>query len=247
MSMDPDYSAPPPPPPSYAPPPPPSYGGDGPRLPWEERQQLGFFDALVATVKLIAQAPADAYRRLRPDGDYVSPILFAVILMWVGVVFSQIWGLLFSGAMSALSSIPGMEMLGGGGGFVSAIIAIVLAPIFCVIGLFIGAGLIHLALMVLSALQQSRFGFEGSLKVVAYASIGSLANIVPIVGGLIGGIISLILIVIGIQEVHGTSRDKAILAVVIIIAIACLCGLIISLAFGAMIAAAFGAAAAANS
>ena len=64
--------------------PPPS--ADGPRLPWVERDRLGFVNAFVETAKLIVQQPAEAFARIRADGDYVSPLLFGGLVMLVVVL-----------------------------------------------------------------------------------------------------------------------------------------------------------------
>lgn len=234
--------SPPPPPPPDAPPPytpPPPGGGNGARLPWEDRNSLGFVPALVETVKLLAKAPSDAFSRLRPDGDYVSPILFGVILTWVGTFFSQIWSLLFGNAMQSLLPSGGQTPFAFGGGVGSMIIALIVMPFIYVIALFIGAGIFHLCLMLVGALNSSPLRFEGTLKVLAYSSISSLANIVPFIGGLIGAVIALILLVLGFEQVHRTERGKAAMAALIPVALCCLCGIIMAVVFGASLAAIF--------
>jgi hypothetical protein len=219
--------------------------GGGPRLPWEERQSLGFLDSLIATVKLLVTAPSDAFGRLRRDGDMVSPILFGVILTFVGQVFSQIWSLLFGAAMmsmfSGMGAMEGMEGMGdlaffGATNIASALIALVLTPIFYLIVLFIAAGIYHLCLMLFGAVESSPLGFEGTLKAVAYISVANLAQIVPFVGGLIAAIASIILLVVGFQQVHRTTQGKAIGAVLLPIVVCCVCVILGAVIFGGMIA-----------
>lgn len=231
--------APPPPPPSYYPPPP-GGGGAGARLPWDERGQIGFPNALVETVKLLVTAPGDAFSRLRQDGDYFGPILFGGLLYWVGMIFGQIWQLLFGNAM--LRMIPGefgrqIAAQSAGQGFVTAVIYIVFAPVLYLIALFIASGILHLCLMLVGALESSALGFEGTLKVVAYSSVTALANLVPIVGGLIGMVGSLILLTVGFTQAHKTTQGKALTAVLIPVVICCVCVVIGAVVFGAGLAA----------
>src|SRR5271169_1362478 len=79
---------PPPPKPPYIPPPAVSGG-----LPWET-QTLGpqpFFD----TAMLFIKTPEQAWRLTRETGDYMRPLLFGVIVGWVGLVFRVVWGTMF--------------------------------------------------------------------------------------------------------------------------------------------------------
>lgn len=84
----------PPPPPAYGSVPPPPPGGQQPPgqhppapLPWED-PRLPFFDALFETVKLFVTRPEEAFRRMAPSGSLGRPILYAVIVGWIGVAVS---------------------------------------------------------------------------------------------------------------------------------------------------------------
>lgn len=217
--------APPPPPAAPAPPPP----AAGPRLPWEERSQIGFVNALIETLKLIVTNPADAYGRLRTDGDYIGPIIFGIIFAEIGIIFQQVWGLLLGGAMSTF--MPSDEALPfaaamAGGTVVQTIIWIIIMPFVFVISLFIMAGIFHLCLMMVGALEASPLRFEGTTKVLAYAAVVNLANIVPFIGGLIALVGAVILYVVGFTTVHRTTQGKAITAVLIPVGVCCVCILI---------------------
>ncbi len=246
MSQDPSFPAPPaaPPPP---PPPPGSSADDGPRLPWEERDRLGFLDALIETVKLLVTAPKDAFARLRPDGDLIWPLVFGLILSWIGQVFGRIWGLIFGSAMQSmmggLSDFEGIAAFGATS-VVQVMFALVLWPIFFVIFIFIGSGLYHLCLMLVGGVERSPMGFEGTLKVVSYTQVTSLLSVIPILGGLIAVVAALVLTVIGFIEVHKTTPGKAILAVVIPLALCCICATLVAMMFGAAFAAAMAGASA---
>jgi hypothetical protein len=243
MSTPPIPPSPPPLPPRspYAPPDAgsiPPGGSGGQRLPWEERDRLGFFEALIQTVRLVVTDPADAFSRLRPDGDLTSPILFGVIMSWVAIFLSQIWQLLFGSFYRSLfSQFPGFEDAYAGPGIGGLIGTIVLWPIFFLIALFIGAGILHLCFMLVSATEHSPFGFEGTLKVVAYTQTVGLASVVPVLGGFIMMVWGIYLEVIGAATVHRTTQGKALLGVLIPLFVCCFCGIVAAIFFGAMIAA----------
>ncbi len=225
------------PPPSSPPPP---GGAAVPPLPWEDRARRGFFPALFETVKLLVTSPAEAFARAKGSGDYLSPILFAVLIGWVMTIIGQLWSLLFQGAW--LGMLPpemrdqmGPMMATGGATFV---LTLILAPVLILIGLFIWSGIVHLFLMMLGGHKQSASGFEGTFRAVSYSYVSSLAQIIPIFGGLIALVWNLVLQVIALVRWHRTTTGKAVGAVLLPIALCCVCLIAaFALMFGAIMSA----------
>jgi hypothetical protein len=158
-----------------APPPPPMPPGGAavPPLPWEDRERRGFFPALFETVKLFVTSPTEAFARAKESGDYLSPILFSVLIGWVATAIGQLYGLLFQGAW--LSMLPpemrdqlGPMMATGGASF---ILTLILAPVLLLIWFFIWSGIVHLFLMMLGGHKQSSSGFEGTFRAVSYGYV----------------------------------------------------------------------------
>jgi hypothetical protein len=241
---------PPPPPDSSSSPYAPPASGAGPaapsgaRLPWEERDRLGIIEALVQTIRLLVTDPIEAYGRLRQDGDITSPILFGVILGWISLLFSQVWNLVFGSAFRSLfGNLQGFEGAFRDPGIGGAVAVLVLGPILFLVGLFIGAGILHLCLMMVGALDKTPTGFEGTLKVLAYAQVTGLAAVVPLLGGLVAMVWSLVLQVLGFATVHRTTQGRALVAVLIPLFVCCVCLIVSVVFFGAMIAALFAGAA----
>ena len=230
---------------STPPPVPPSGGpGNGDGNPWEQRDRLGFFPALFENVKLFVTSPTEAFARTRRSGDYASPLIFAILVGWAGAIVSQFWGLLFQA--SIFSAFPGrMEdqfgfLLASGIGFgIGFFATLILAPIFVAIFLFIWSGILHLCLVVVSALGESESGFEGTFRAVGYSSVAQLGQVVPVVGGLIALVWSIFLLVVGLSDLHRTTQGKALAAVLIPVALCCVCGVVAIVVFGAAGIAAF--------
>lgn len=240
--MNDDQSFPPPPPEPPEPPPAPSrydYDAPPPRpavqlLPWERRQELGFLPALIETVKLVIKSPREAFARAERTGDYVSPILFAVILGWLGTLVSLVWQMLF-GSLNMLSMMGNHEGAGTQmaitGGVLLAIA--LLSPIFILIALFIGAGILHLCLMLVKGLDDSQTGFEGTMRAVSYSGVAQLAQVIPFFGGLISAAWAIALYIIGFTAVHRTTTQKAVIAVLLPVLLCCVCfGILMVLGVG---------------
>ena len=202
------YPPPPPPPPQGPPPVMPSGAG----LAWET-QPLGpesFFD----TAKMFITAPEQAWARTRETGDYMRPLLFALIVAWVGSIFNAVWGSMFGAGF--MKMIPPQyqryAMMGGGRGI---IVTIVLAPLFIACGLFIGSAIFHVSFMIVGALKGSRSQFEGTFRVVSYSSIAHIAYVIPFVGGLVALVWRIYLMMVGVQQLHKTTQGKALVGIIL--------------------------------
>ena len=193
-------------------------------MPWEDRQRLGFVPALVETVKLLVLEPREGFHRAQSSGDLASPILFAILIGWLSALVGQIWvALLGSGFpfMWAPGEAFAVEMASRG---LMLLGVLFLAPILVLLGLFFGAGILHLCLLLVGGTERSEAGFEGTLRAVAYSSVTQLAQAVPFVGVLIAVVWSLILNTLGLSILHRTSQAKAFAAVIIPWILCCSCG-----------------------
>src|SRR5450830_606650 len=220
--------APPPPQPPYAAPP----SGS---LPWET-QALGpqpFFD----TAMLFIKAPEQAWRLTRETGDYMRPLLFGVIVGWVGLVFRAVWGTIFGAGLTSMipAQYAGFTRFGGG----SLIAQVMLGPLFVACGLFIGAGIIHVSFMIVGALTSSKSQFEGTFRLLCYASVANVANVVPVLGGLVAGVWAAYLVVVGAQQIHKTTQSKALFGILLPTIVCCVCIAVGSIFAGAALFSAF--------
>lgn len=229
------YNPPTAPPPSG---PPMTHGGPG--LPWD-RAKSG--SALVDTAKRLITAPGAAFAEMREKGDYLSPILFAVIFGTVGALFGQIWNLVFGGAMMAwMAEAMPPEMrdqmaMAMEPSVAGVLIGIVLAPILAVVFVFVIAAILHLFLLIVGGTKESTAGFEGTVRAVSYGWVASVAQIIPLVGGF-WPIWAIVLWILGLSRVHHTSTGKAVAAVLLPVGLCCVCIVIAFTMMGAAIGAA---------
>ncbi len=238
MSSDTPGIPPLPPPPL---PPPPPYGGplqEG--LPWERRAELGFVNAFLETIKLFVTNPAGAWQQTREKGDYAEPLIFAILVSWIGIAVSSVWSSLFGQAWTAFLPPELKEKLGSAFATNAGalLVQVGLAPVFVLIGLFVGAAIYHVSFMIVGATNESTSGFEGTFRAVSYASVSQLANVIPFVGGLASVIWNLILVVMGVVRMHRTTQGKAIAGVLIPLLLCCVCiAVAVALVIGGLAAA----------
>jgi hypothetical protein len=199
-------------------------------LPWEHRRERGFFNAFIETLTMVLTRPAEAFSVMKREGGLGEPLIYALIGAFVGGIASFLFSLgfqsigLFSDRNNSLAAMAGM-------GIGSAAMIIVL-PLFIVIGLFIGSGIVHLCLMIVGGANQS---FETTFRVLAFSqgSAGPL-QIIPLCGGLISGVWALVCDCIGLARAHETDTGRAVLAVFLPLIVCCGGGLLIAFMFGAM-------------
>lgn len=224
----------------FAPPPPP----DEPHAagnPWEQRSTLGYGAALLENLKLFVVNPAAAYDVTLRRGDFLSPLLFAVIVGWFGALIGQIWQFLLQGSMLEMmpSELRDQLSLYMATTPISLAISMILTPVFLVVGLFIWSLIHHVSLMLVGALGESDSGFEGTFRVNSYAYVVQLAAIVPLLGWLITFVWYVVLQTIGAARIHRTTPGRALIGALLPLIACCLCVGLSILMFSAMLAAAF--------
>ncbi len=147
-------------------------------LPWDRRQELGFFPAFFETFKLVLLNPTAAFTNMKPEGGMTEPLIFAVFGGSIGFVFNILFTLLMSsfGMMSDRNALAGLMGLG-----IGTIFIIIFMPVFIAFGLFIGAAILHLCLILVGGAKRS---FETTFRVLCF-SAGSTypLMIVPILRG----------------------------------------------------------------
>ncbi len=169
----------------------------------------------ISTVRSVVLQPVDFYRGILRQGDFINPLIFAIICYEVAAILGGLIALAFGNR--------------GFGGFIGNII---LAPIGTAIGLFIGAGILHLLVMVIVGSRNS--GYEATFRVAAYTSVVNLVSWIPFIGW-IASLYGIYLAIMGIREVHNTSTGKAAIVVLIPAVVVILLALIIIAAIGAAI------------
>ena len=90
-----------------------------------------------------------------------------------------------------------------------------------VAGLFIGAGILHVGLMIVGG---ARSGFESTLRVIAYSTGStSIFQVVPVIGSIVGGIWGLVIEIMGLAKVNNITYFRAAVAVFLPLLVCCSC------------------------
>jgi hypothetical protein len=216
-----------PPPPLSPDEPPPLPIGPGGGTPWERRDSIGFVSALVETTQQVLFRPAEFFEGMPVTGGVGGPLLYAVILGYLGLVAGTVYNVVFRSIVGS-----GLHQFGGGRmvefqrftrfleGGLGATVQLVTGPIWIVIGVFVAAGILHVLLMVVGAAPRD---FEATFRVVAYSHAVSVLGLVPFCGNVIGFVWWVVVATLGLRTVHRTSTGQALIAVLLPIFLCCCC------------------------
>ena len=186
-------------------------------LPWDDRQQKGFFSAFIETLQMVLTRPGEAFTVMKREGGFGEPLIYAVVGGSVGAIVAFLFSLLFhSFGMFTDQRNPLAAMAGMGIGSIGFIILVPLAIVIC---LFIVAGIVHLCLMIVGGANQP---FETTFRVLAFTqgSTGVL-QMIPVCGGLIAAVWGIVVNCIGLARAHETDTGRAVLAVFLPLVVCC--------------------------
>jgi hypothetical protein len=171
---------------------------------------------------------------MRPTGGFGSPLFYYVILGTIGGVAGILYQAVFNSYQQAAT--PDQQAVSAA--MTSSLIVgatIMILPVFLAVGAYIGAGILHLSLMILGGAKRP---FEATFRVCCFAG-GSTAvlQLLPVCGGLAASVWNFVLIILGISKVHDISKGRAVVAVLLPTVVCC--GLLLLAGF-AIVAAAGG-------
>lgn len=197
---------------------------DGP--PWEQRESMGFFTALLETVRLVLLEPGSTFSNMKQRGGYGVPVAFLFVLSIVGVVVQEFYNLAFryfGGSFLQKEQFNALIAQLGGVTPLGVLWTILIMPVFMVIGTFLGAGIVHFCLMLVGGANRP---YEATFRVLAYATgATALLNFIPGCGVFLAAVWGLVVEIIGIAKVHQIGAGRAALAI-FLPSIVC-CGLIV--------------------
>ncbi|MDD1651714.1 MAG: YIP1 family protein [Methanomicrobiales archaeon] len=155
--------------------------------------------------------PRDAFQEARNEplstaAFTVIPlvVLFAVLITGVGALLSP--GIFF-GPLAPL--ITGSGLLVSGATLAAFLLAMLVILILCLVAIVLKAAWLHLFVYALGGRQ----GLEQTVKAVFYAAIPILIlGWIPLVGLIAGALWGIVILIIGIDVLHGMGSGRALAA-----------------------------------
>jgi hypothetical protein len=197
-------------------------------IPWEDKGKLGFLGSLYETWKQSCFDPSRFFRKMPIGGGILNPLLYGLILSFVGYVFQMVYMQLFGQLLDFSQWMPSMyrsldsELMDFRHWMQSyyTFFSLFLFPFIVTAGFFIWSGIVHL---ILTIFNWKKHDFESTFRLVVYSEGPTFFRIIPFIGDLTAIIWQLVLVIIGIKEVHKTSTGQALLVVFLPLILFCLC------------------------
>lgn len=199
--------------------------------PWERRSELGFVQGLWLTFKQSLFEPQKFWPSVPPEG----PLLDALTYSWLLAIVTSLltipmtW-LNFAQMRESMAemtkAMESMRELARAFETVSEqplIFAIGLAGLTIIsypLGLVFTAGLTYLGGLLFGASDK---GFNATFRAIAYAQGPNIFNVVPVMGGMVAGLWTLILQVMALQAMQRTTVLRAIGALFWWLVLLCCC------------------------
>lgn len=193
--------------------------------PWGQYRDLGLVRAFWDNTLQIITEPVAFFKKVDPDSPIGGAVLYGVLIASLGHLMLFIWQSFFRiGTPGPRYDLPAAAIL---------LSSVVLVPLFVLLGIFLTAAILHL---VLVGLGWSERPFGATVKVVSFAQVASLGNLIPLCGPLAGAVWGVILGVIGIRELHHQSTGRAVAVVltpllVLLACLVCFAGMVFVLSF----------------
>ena len=206
-----------------------SSGADhGKYVPWEDREKHGFIGALYETWRESIFSPTNFFRRMPVKGGLGNPLIYGLLLGFVGLIFELVYNQLFSQMFDPSSWYPfiGEEFDYELNEFmrqfesISTLVMIIVFPFLLTAILFIWSGIIHLIMVIFGWRKED---YEATFRLVCYSESTSFFQIIPFIGSLVGGIWGIVLVIIGLKEVHRLTIGQAIIVALLPFILCCVC------------------------
>jgi hypothetical protein len=176
---------------------------------WENRSELGLWQAIYQTIKAVLFSPDAFFRKLKYKGGMKEPLAFGLLIGSIGAMFGVFWQfLMMTGGLHPIADF----ITGQFGLSLIFLVSIIFIPIAMVVGMFISSGIWHMFLLLLKGADH---GFEGTFRVVSYSQSAQIVSLIPVLGGWVSVIWQLVIQIIGLKELHETTYLKVILAFLI--------------------------------
>ena len=161
--------------------------------PWERRTEVGFFNAIVATVKEVLIEPHNYFAKYKVADSISTPYTFYLLIASVATVIGWAYGIVFTSLMDGESTI----------------FVLILPLIVICFGIFIQSGLIYLFVKLFKGEGRYKETFHACAYGCGAAAVFSL---IPFLGGLVSSVWAVVATIFGLMKVHKLDGLKASMA-----------------------------------
>jgi hypothetical protein len=177
--------------------------------PWERRAEIGLREGVLQTAKQVAFSPSAFFRNTVTEGGLREPLAFGILFGSIGLMLELFWQ--FVAGEESLSSIQ-LDFMGDYGSSLVFLAATILCPLAAALMICVTSLVLHLLLTVVGG---GKKGFEATFRAVCYSQATQFWALIPYVGGLVATLWLLVVLLMGIREIHEASYTRVFMAFLI--------------------------------
>ena len=162
--------------------------------PIAEKQMKENITSIINTMKEVILSPAGFFRKMPRSGGFVDPVIFiASMSLIVGVINLILW----------------LLDLGFATSFGTALLYVVIVPVFAVIFSFVGAAILFIIWKIMGSQESYETAYRCGAYAAAITPVTTVVGVVPYIGSVIGLVWMAYVIVSASIEVHGIKQKIA--------------------------------------
>jgi len=162
--------------------------------PIAEKQMKENITSIINTMREVLLSPAGFFRKMPRSGGFVDPVIFvASMSLIVGVINLILWPLDLGFATS----------------FGTALLYVVVTPVFVVIFSFVGAAILFIIWKIMGSQESYETAYRCGVYAAAITPVTTVVGVVPYIGSVIGLVWMAYVIVSASIEVHGIKQKIA--------------------------------------
>jgi hypothetical protein len=162
--------------------------------PIAEKQMKENITSIINTMREVILSTAGFFRKMPRSGGFVDPVIFvASMSLIVGVINLILWPLDLGFATS----------------FGTALMYVVIVPVFAVIFSFVGAAILFIIWKIMGSQESYETAYRCGAYAAAITPVTTLVGVVPYIGSVIGLVWMAYIIVSASIEVHGIKQKIA--------------------------------------
>lgn len=173
-------------------------------FPWPPPPGTSLLDSLVGTVANILTAPARFFAAMPIDAPIVPAVVFMLILTYAGAGVQLFWDMVLPDPAWVPATLRSSDAEAVAGFFLAGPFALAVTTLVAL--------LVHIGLIVFGARGAHA---RNTVATFYYTSATAILQIVPWLGVVLAGVASIVIAIVGVRAVHGTTTGRAAAAVLL--------------------------------
>jgi len=172
------------------------------------QEDYGYFAGLYRVFSGVLFSPTQFFRAVREGTGIREAMIFGILTGSVGLMFRLFWEFYFQTPWFLMIT----KLFQGASVNDIFMGMIIFSPLIVFINILVVTAVVHISLSIMGGASK---GFDSTMKVILYSNAASVFSFFPYLGDIVAFILTLIIIIVGLREVHETSNGRAVISLLL--------------------------------